>query len=196
MAIREHYNDYQERDYNAPYDPFPPKPTLAEYVLDHNRLDVDPDDTLPAWQNRPDLRHVVSMTFRYQAHTTSNDNARDTLRYGTCETLINNLMLWGFETYQEFRDHLAVRDKAQVREVWEELTFELRNESVKYLFWVPKGEQHTTEPGCWAITIDQANKRSAVVYTGGDLKCYSKLKLSKQNKVIIGKEDDYETPDA
>jgi hypothetical protein len=158
-------------------------------LIDHNRLELDPDDSLPAWQSRPDLRHVVGMTFRYQTHTTSNNNARDTLRYGTCETLTNNLMLWGFDTYQEFRDHLAVRDKTRAKQIWDEISCELRTESVKYLFWVPKGEQHTTEPGCWAITIDQPTQRSAVVWTSNQLRCYSRLRLAQQNRVVIGKED-------
>jgi hypothetical protein len=54
---------------------------------------------------------------------------------------------------------------------------------------VPKGSEHQTEPGCWAITIDQAQKRSALVLNDQEIRCYSRLKLSKQNKVIIGEED-------
>ena len=189
MAVKDIYTDYQAQDYNAPYDPFIKPERMPEHLIDHNRLELNPDDTLPAWQSRPDLKHVVSMTFRYQPHMTSNANTRDTLRYGTCETLSNNLVMWGFETYQEFRDHLAVRDKAQVRSVWEEISCELRNHAVKYLFWIPKGEQHTTEPGCWAITIDHDTQRSVITWSGDQLRCYSGLKLSKQNRIQIGRED-------
>lgn len=188
MAIKDTYFNYQEQDYNAPYDPFPRPTPLPADLIDHKRLELDPDDSLPAWHLRPDLRHIVSITFRYQAHTTSNANSRDTLRYGTCETLSNNLMMWGFETYQEFRDHLAVRDKAWARQVWDEVSCELRQQSIKYLFWVPKGEQHTTEPGCWAITMDHATKRSALVWAHNQIKAYDRLKLSRQNRVIIEKE--------
>ena len=87
MAIKEHYNNYQPRDYNQPYDLLTPSTVIPEYLVDHNRLELNPDDTLPAWQARPDLKRVVSLTFRYQPHNTSNANARDTLRYGTVETL-------------------------------------------------------------------------------------------------------------
>jgi hypothetical protein len=188
MAVKDTYADYQPVDYNAQYDPFPKKTEIPAYLIDHNRLEINPDDTLPAWQSRPDLRHVVGMTFRYQAHTTSNTNARDTLRYGSCETLSNNLMLWGFETYQEFRDHLAVRDKAWARQVWDETSCELRQESVRYLFWVPKGESHTTEPGCWAITMDRAVNRNILVWTNNQLTSYNRLQLSQQNRIVIHKE--------
>lgn len=187
MAIKDNYNNYQEVDYNAAYDLLAPKNTLNPHVIDHNRFDLDPDDTLPAWHNRPDLKHVVSLTFRYQAHQTSNgqNNVRDTLRYGTCETLSNTLMLWGFETFQEFRDHLAVRDKHWAHQVWEEVACELRQEHIGYLFWVPKGEQHTTEPGCWAITADRLHNRMAVVQANGDLGLYQNLRLTQQNRIRL-----------
>jgi hypothetical protein len=189
MAIKEHYNNYQPRDYNQPYDLLTPSTVIPEYLVDHNRLELNPDDTLPAWQARPDLKRVVSLTFRYQPHNTSNANARDTLRYGTVETLFTQHQLWGFETYQEFRDHLAVRDKPLARDTWDQVGYELRTISCKFLFWVPKGTEHHTEPGCWAITIDQTQKRSALVFNDGDIRCYSRLKLGKQNRVVIGKED-------
>lgn len=191
MAIKDTYGNYSEVDYNAPYDLLAPRTQLNPHVIDRNRFDLDPNDTLPMWHIKPDLRHVVSMTFRYQAHQTSNGqtNSRDTLRYGTCETLAKDLIMWGFETFQEFRDHLAVRDKARAKEAWDEIACELRDQTCKYLFWVPKNEQHTTEPGCWAITIDQSTKRSALVWSGDQYRIYSKLRLTKQNKIMIGKED-------
>jgi hypothetical protein len=189
MAIKEHYNNYQPRDYNQQYDLLTPSTVIPEYLVDHNRLELNPDDTLPAWQLRPDLKRVASLTFRYQPHNTSNANARDTLRYGTVETLFAQHQLWGFETYQEFRDHLAVRDKPLARDTWDQVGYELRTISCRFLFWVPKGTEHHTEPGCWAITIDQTQKRSALVFSDGDIRCYSRLKLGKQNRVVIGKED-------
>jgi len=187
MAIKDNYSNYTEVDYNAAYDLLAPKNHLNPNVIDRNRFDLDPDDTLPQWHNRPDLRHVVSMTFRYQAHQTSNghSNVRDTLRYGTCETLTNKLMLWGFETFQEFRDHQAVRDKANAKYIWEETACELRDQNCDFLFWIPKGEQHTTEPGCWAITIDQPTKRSVLIWTQGELTLYDGLRHTKQNRVVI-----------
>jgi hypothetical protein len=188
MAIKELYSDYQSVDYNAQYDLVGHQQVIAPHLIDHKRLELDPDDSLPMWQMRNDLKHVASLTFRYQAHTTSNDNARDTLRYGICETLSGNHQMWGFETYQEFRDHLAVRDKINARDVWDETTYELRNSNCKFLFWVPKSDQHVTLPGCWAMTITQDAKRSALVWVNNDIRLFDNLKLSKQNKVIIGQD--------
>jgi hypothetical protein len=176
-------------DYNAQYDPFPKKAQIPAHVIDHNRLVLDPDDSLSAWQSRPDLKHIVSMTFRYQAHRTSNANARDQLRYGTCETLFARMPMWGFETYQEFRDHLAVRDKTTARDTWEEIGYELRNNSCKFLFWIPKTPEHQTEPGCWAITIEQSESRSAVVWSDNQIRAWSGLRLTKQNQVVVGRQD-------
>ena len=189
MAIKDTYTDYQPVNYNQPYDLVPKRCELPAHVIDHNRLSLDPDDTVPAWQSRADLKQVVSMTFRYQAHTTSNTNTRDQLRYGTCETLFARLPMWGFETYQEFRDHLAVRDKKRVQETWEEIGYELRNNSCKFLFWVVKTPEHQSQPGCWAITIEQPESRSAVVWSDNQIRGWSGLRLTKQNQVIVGRED-------
>ena len=188
MAIKETHSNYQPRDYNAEYDPFTRLDGIPTHVIDTKRLELDPDDTVPEWHNRPDLTDIESLIFRYQAHQTSNSNARDRLRYGHGQTATQTVMLWGFETFQEFRDHLAPRDKAWAKYVWDETACELRQESVKYLFWVPKGEQHTTEPGCWAISMDRQDQRSIWVWSDGDLKVYDRLKLSKQNRIRIKKE--------
>lgn len=188
MVIKDCYTDYQPQDYNKLYDPFPSQPPLSQHVIDHKRLELDPDDSLPIWMSSPPVKNLVSLTLRYQAHQTSNANTRDTLRYGTCETLAQDFMMWGFETYQEFKDHLAVQDKAQVRDVWEEIKFELRNDNCRYLFWVPKDHQHTTRPGCWAITIDHDDYRSAIVWADQQIRGYPRLKLSKQNRIIVNQE--------
>lgn len=188
MAMKETYTDYQPVDYTAQYDLLAKNNALSPHVIDTKRLELDPDDTLPAWHSRPALENIESITFRYQLHRTSNVNARDTLRYGTCRTRTGNCMLWGFETVQEFRDHLARRDKAWAREVWDQTSCELRMESIKYLFWVPKSEEHVTEPGCWAITMDRNDYRTIWIWADHDLKMYNPLKLSKQNRIVIKKE--------
>lgn len=187
--MKETYADYQPVDYTAVYDSFAGLAGIPAQVIDPKRLELDPDDTIPQWHNGPDLTGIQNLTFRYKTHRTSNSNARDRLRYGTVETLTKTLMLWGFETFQEFRDHLAVRDKAWAKYVWDEIACELRQESVEYLFWVPKGEQHTTEPGCWAITMDRAAHRTIWVWTDGNIKVYDPVKLSKQNRIRIEKEN-------
>jgi len=185
MAVKDCYSDYQAVDYNKLYDPIPTKPMISETVTDHNRLEFDPVDDYPIWMDAPPIKNVVSLTLRYREHQTSNaiSNARDTLRYGTCETLGQSFIMWGFETYQEFRDHLSIHDKAQVQAVWEEIKYDLRQGSYRYLFWIPKTEQHQTRPGCWAITIDQPQCRSAIVWADDQLRTYHKLKLSKQNNI-------------
>lgn len=189
MAVKDTYTNYQPVDYTAQYDVIPRRVEIPKHLIDHNRLELAPDDSLPSWQSRPDLKHIVSLTFRYQAHATSNANARDQLRYGTCETLFARMPMWGFETYQEFRDHLAVRDKAKVKNIWEEISCELRNHAVKYLFWVPKSSEHQTEPGCWAITIEQSQSRSVVAWSDNNIRTWSQLRLTKQNQVVVGRED-------
>jgi hypothetical protein len=188
MAVKEthnSYSNYQERDYNAEYDLLAPRPELNPHTVDTDRLTLNPDDRLPDWHSAADLCGVLNMTFRYRLHKTSNTNARDRLRYGSCETEFDRMIMWGFETVQEFRDHLAVRDKAWAQQVWAETSCELRNESIKYLFWVPKNTQHTTVPGAWAITMDRTENRTALIWCNQALTGYSNLKLAAQNKIWI-----------
>lgn len=189
MAIKETYTDYAEVDYNAKYDVLSAGTELNPHTVDPDRLTLNPSDRLPDWHSAADLKNVVNMTFRYRLHRTSNTNVRDRLRYGQCETEFDRLILWGFETVQEFRDHLAVRDKAWAQKVWDETSCELRNESIKYLFWVPKNTQHTTVPGAWAITMDRSQNRTAMIWCDHALTGYSRLKLAAQNKIWIRKQD-------
>lgn len=184
MAVKDCYTNYQTPDYNAKYDMLESKYQIPEFVVDNDRFGehlIDPVDPL---EFVPDIAQAKSLTFRYQAHKTSNANQRDTLRYGLldCE---QQYQMWGFETYQEFRDHLARRDKSRVTEAWEELKCEIAGTHARCLFWLPKNDQGITRPSCWAITVDQPSTRFALVWANQTYHMFTKMKLSKQNVIRI-----------
>ena len=184
MAVKDCYTNYHTQDYNSQYDMLESKPVFASSIIDTDRFGEHLQDPRDLLEFVPDIAQAKSLTFRYQAHQTSNANQRDTLRYGTldCE---QQYQLWGFETYQEFRDHLARRDKLRVSEAWEELKCEIAGTHARCLFWLPKNDQAQTRPGCWAITVDQSNSRFALVWANQDYYLFNPMKLSKQNVVRI-----------
>jgi hypothetical protein len=184
MAVKDCYTDYQTADYNNKYDLLKDRVEIAHTLIDTDRFGdnlVDPVDPL---EFVPDVSEVKTMTFRYKTYKTSNANQRDTLRYGLLDSA-QQYQMWGFETYQEFRDHLARRDKARVTEAWEELKCEIAGTHARCLFWLPKNDQGLTRPGCWAITVDQSKSRFALVWANQDYYMFNPIKLSKQNLIRI-----------
>ena len=183
MVMKDTYDNYQEVDYNAQYDLLPsPVPMPAQPLED--RLSLDPQDTIPMWMTKPPVKDIQSLTLRYQPHKTSNDNTRDTLYYGSCDTGGQTHVMWGFPSYLEFRSHLAVQDKQLARDTWEEIKCEVAGTASKIIFWLPKDHNGQTLTGCWAITVSD-HSRMAVVLANGAVDSYGPMKLSKQNKIKI-----------
>jgi len=184
MAVKDCYTNYQTPDYNSKYDMLAPKTVISETVIDHDRFGDNTPDYVDPLEFVPSIAKAKSLTFRYQAHKTSNNNQRDTLRYGLldCE---QQYQLWGFETYLEFRSHLARCDKSIAKQAWEELKCDIAGTHAKCLFWLPKNDQALTRPGCWAITIDQNSTRYALVRANQDWHLFKNLRQTKQNIVRI-----------
>lgn len=189
MAVNELYHNYQEVDYNAQYELLPRKPDQVPPAVDHARLDVDPKDDLALWHNHKPVMDVESLSFKYQQHSTSNVNQRDTLYYGSIKSRSRSLILWGFPSYQEFRDHLSVANKTLARDVWEQLKCEYAGTGTKFIFWVAKSDIPETVPGCWAITITTDTSQDAIVYANGTINHYGPLRYpAQQNTVKIGQD--------
>lgn len=182
MAVKDHYNDYKPRDYNNEYSMLEPDPELMKSVIDNDRFGLNTPD--PVSRYYPPLTGVREAVFRYQAHKTSNNNARDTLYYGHVQGDID-LVLWGFETYQEFRDHLTVTDKHRAQEAWEELKCQIAGTHAECRFWLPKNDLAATRPGFWAITVDQANTRFALCWANDEYHLLTNLRRTKQNKIKL-----------
>jgi hypothetical protein len=187
MAVNELYHNYQEVDYNAQYDLLP-APRVLPPQPQENRLDIDPTDDLPMWHSHKPVMDIQSLSFRYQPHSTSNANQRDTLYYGSIKSRGRSLILWGFPSYQEFRDHLSVSNKLLARDVWEQLKCDYAGTGTKFIFWVAKSDIPETVPGCWAISVISDTGKDVIVYANGSINHYGPLRHpSQQNTVKIAK---------
>lgn len=145
----------------------------------------------------PPMHDVEGMDLTWMWKPVSNANSqngrRDMMRTGKLYTRTKNYMLVGFETYQEFNDHLHISDKEGTREVNEALHiyYNGRSQTIgeyKMCYWVAKemGEMRTI-PGFWAISIDELFKETRDVYywanqQGGDKKG---LAMNKKNTIGV-----------
>lgn len=184
MAVKQLYHNYQETHYNAQYELLPRRPGPVLPAVDHDRLGLDPADNQPLWHIHPPVVAAESLSFRYQPHSTSNVNQRNTLYYGSVKSRSRNLILWGFPSYQEFRHHLSVVNKTLAGDVWEQLKCEYAGTGTKFIFWVTKSDIPETVPGCWAITIATDTTLDAIVYANGSVNHHGPLRYPAQQNTV------------
>lgn len=187
-----------EPDYNARHVLWDvravPEPVTVDVNWQALRQEVaggfkEPEDIV-TWVTRP-VGDIEAVVFDFEPHKTSNSrsNSRDTLYFGALESAGQSLPVWGFETWQEFRSHLAPQDREHARAVRDDIVEHTRQHTgVIHRHWVAKRDGHTAA-GFWAITAEyyDATERVIWVYSNGH-DILLKRKRSRRNEVRVAYE--------
>ena len=157
------YDGTQEPDYNEPYQwaplrPRQPGPVTVDHNLQLLRAESGQPDAVTAWI-QPPVGSVTEIQFDLKPRQTSNagQNSRDLLWFGRCESATETLPVWGFQTYQEWRDHLAPQDADRARRRRAVMTDTCQQAylgtGMRFHYWVAK-RGRATAPDFWALSAE------------------------------------------
>lgn len=160
-------------------------PVITNYYHDLERLISDPVKP----HVRPvDCPQLIELNFRW--HTTSHvQTTRNRLRYGALHTPTQRITLWGFDSWTEFKSHIASADWKHIAPIRDELAADIALDrdfdGAQMGYWIAKDDKAQTRSGSWVISIDNPNSqlRSLVIGYQDQFQTKSALKIKQQTAV-------------
>jgi hypothetical protein len=158
---------------------------VHNYYHDMELLISDPVQVIV----RPvDCPQLIELNFRWHS-TSQTQTTRNRLRYGTLHTRTQRIALWGFDSWTEFKSHIASTDWKLISPIRDELVADIALDrdfdGTRMGYWIAKDEQSQTRPGAWVISIDnpRSQLRSLVIGYQNQFQTKSPLKIKQQTAV-------------
>jgi len=160
--MKEHWHDYQERDYNKEYDLLSEmRPKVYKVTEDHNwqlLKEEQQQKNRQTWTSTRTTPKPVALTLRERVYLDPKQSTRNRLRFGRLETVTQSFGMWGFFTWQEFNDHLHIGNKQTARDVYEQLKLSIADTYTsaglyELQFWLPKTDGAETVKDFMAFSL-------------------------------------------
>lgn len=135
------------------------------------------------------IQRPVSIDLNFRPRRDPNQSTRNRLYLGAVETPTQTYQLWGFDTWQEFRDHANPDDLKFARYCYEEISTELTLAyPITGQFQIRLWTIHADRPirGFWAISIDRypENDRNIFSVHGDRRQIHTDLSIINRTSVL------------
>lgn len=155
---------YREINYASP------RPVITQTRIAQDDLEAffrkmeQPSEPLPAKR----ITQPMTVEFNFKPKIDTSQDTRNRLYLGSVSTTTQRHLLWGFDTWQEFRDHLHPEDLALARELHEHIMADLatlfnQTGMFKRRLWTI--HEDTPVAGYWAMTIDLLAENQRLVFS-------------------------------
>lgn len=133
----------------------------------------------------PMIRRITLPTmveFNFKPRIDTSQDTRNRLYIGNVETQTQNFMLWGFDSWQEFRDHVHPTDLASARELYDLVATEMalmfnRTGMFKIRLWTIHDE--IPRAGFYVLSVDSYDTNTRNIISTHDNRRYLNADLTQ-----------------